>query len=138
MRCRVIPGDGNGTSYYLQPMFDTWARTVGVTLFPGTVYLAAPHAVRYPAQGVDLTDFVTKSVRDCGHDQRPGFSPRLHPVSLGHCLAGWVYRASAEDPGNQPVEPLGGMPANRVMEVVTTVHVKGALGVVELDVTFLG
>ena len=37
--CEIIDQPDTGTSCLLQPMFDGWAGTAGIRLFPGTVYL---------------------------------------------------------------------------------------------------
>jgi CheY-like chemotaxis protein len=137
--CTVFQGRGTESSDLLQPMFDKWAKPAGVSLFPGTIYLVAEHALAFPRLFIDLRPFVTQTVLSTGRDKQPGFSPRLYPVALAGCLPGWIYRWSADDVRLGFLGRLGvDAGADRVIEVITTLHVKSALGVAKLSLRFAG
>ena len=56
-RTAVLRALEGAASRLLQPMFDGWAGTAGIRLFPGTVYLCADRPVELPDRYVDLREF---------------------------------------------------------------------------------
>ena len=125
--CMVVEKPGTRTSYLLQPMFNAWAGTAGLTLFPGTVYLCSDEPVQMPEAYLSLQAF--EHLYLAPHQRaRGGYSPRLYPVSISRALLAWVLRWSADDPelgfrGNH-----GGCEAERLLEVIAPVAIRGTSG----------
>ena len=134
--CKIVQQPGTGTSYTLQPMFDAWAGTAGIRLFPGTVYLCADSAVRFPTSHIPLAKFEHLHQVDSRRRQS-GYSPRLYPAALGDCLLAWVYRWSDDDVGREFVGNLEECSAPRLLEVVAPIGIKRAFGAGTLCVRFI-
>jgi len=135
-QCAVVDEPGTGTSRYMEPMFNAWAGTAGVRLYPGTIYLCAPAPVRFPDRYIPLADF--EHLHSAAHQRsRKGYSPRLYPVILASGVLAWVFRWSADDPGLGFVGNLGTCEANRLLEVIAPIGVKRAFGSLELSLRFI-
>lgn len=134
--CEIIDQQGTRTSCLLQPMFDAWAGTAGIRLFPGTVYLCADRPVELPVRHIDLREF--EHLHTAGHQRTyGGYSPRLYPVSIADCLLGWVYRWSADDPKNNFLGGVGACDPARVLEIIAPVSLKRAFGAARVSVDFV-
>jgi hypothetical protein len=117
-------------------MFDAWAGTAGISLFPGTVFLCAEEPLHLPAQFISLDPCEHLHAANYRRAQE-GYSPRLYPVSLGNCIPAWVFRWSEDDSelgflGDLPdCEPL------RLLEVIAPFSLKVGFGVERLTLRFL-
>jgi hypothetical protein len=119
-------------------MFDAWAETVGVRLFPGTAYLCADVAIEFPPVHISLDDFEHLHSVPARREQA-GYAPRLYPVALANCLLAWVYRWSDDDARLDFVGDLEeSCEASRVLEIVAPVSIKQAVGVNWVSLRFLG
>lgn len=134
--CDIIDQPGTGTSHLLQPMFDGWAGTASIPLFPGTVYLCADRPVKLPSAHIDLREF--EHLHAVGHRRSlQGYWPRLYPISVANCLLAWVFRWSDDDPGNNFLGRVGACDPVRVLEVIAPVSLKRAFGLARVSLQFL-
>lgn len=125
--CTLVKERGTQTSGQLQPMFDAFAGTARVSLFPGTAYLCADAPISFPDHNVPLTAFEHLSMAD--HQRgRLGYSPRLYPVSLGGRILAWVFRWSADDVRFDFIGPMPSCVAENLVEVISPVGLNRAIG----------
>lgn len=134
--CSVVQHNGTGTSRLLQPMFDAWAGTAGVRLFPGTAYLCADSRLQFPGEFIDLAPFEHLHGIPNRRPQQ-GYAPRLYAVAVGGALLAWVYRWSADDVHNGFLGKLGQCEPANLAEVVASVSIRRAIGTVAVSLRFL-
>ena len=135
-RCTILQEPGTGTSKLLQEMFDAWAKTVGLQLFPGTVYLCADDPVQLPSAYIPLAEF--EHLHEANHRRaQAGYSPRLYPIALAGALLAWVFRWSEDDVKFRFIGNHSTCPAPKLLEVVAPCGVKKELGNLELSLDFI-
>jgi hypothetical protein len=117
-------------------MLDAWAQSVGVTLFPGTIYLCADSIVQFPRQYLSLARF---DYLHTAHERRrqAGYAPRLYSVSLADTLLAWAYRWSDDDVEHSFIGKLGSCEAGRLLEVIAPVSIRAAIGTTPMPLRFL-
>ena len=117
-------------------MFDAWAGTARVQLYPGTVYLCTAAPVAFPSQFISLLEYEHLHSVDTRRQQN-GYSPRLYPIALANSVLAWVFRWSANDPGLGFVGDLGDCAAANLLEVIAPIGVKRAFGNARLSIQFV-
>jgi len=135
--CAVVLEPGTGTSSILQPMFNAWAETVGIHLFPGTAYLCANRTIELPKNPISLAPYQHLHAAGFRRGQQ-GYSPRLYEVRLAGSVQAWVYRWSDDDAGFGFVGDLPSCNGERILEVISPVSIRQTFGGTEsFSVEFL-
>ena len=134
--CVVVSEPGTRTSSILQPMFDAWAKTLGIHLFPGTAYLCANRAIELPENRISLAEFERLHSADFRRHQ-PGYSPRLYEVLLDDSVQAWVFRWSDDDPGLGFVENLPTCAATHLLEVIAPLSIQTTFVAPEVSLDFV-
>ena len=131
IECRLQAGTQTA-GRFLQPVFDSWARTAGIRLFPGTANGCAATLPDFPTRFLTLRPHANLLALE-GRRNQQGDDPRLFPVPINGAVLGWVFRWSADDVANGFVGGTEHCQVARYLEIVSLVSFRHALGLRDGD-----
>jgi hypothetical protein len=119
LHCTFCEGT-RSASRLLQPMFDAWAETARVHLYPGTANGCADADIRFPDTFVSLAPFA-HLIAESTRRRQAGLAPRLFPAVVNDSVPVWLFRWSADDVQLGFVGSTDRCRADRHVELLATV-----------------
>ena len=131
MKCALLAEHYGFARRTLFPMFDAWAKSRGIEIFPGTLNLRSEKRLNLPAEYINLLRW-DDLLKPHPIKQKVGYSPRLYPVRING-LEAWLFRWSDDAHLENIVGDRPACPRELFCEVISRHNLKERLQIKDLD-----